>query len=371
MTVFEFEGFSFSRVEGLRRGSTQIPIGPGGRLLLDHLLRTRGRPTPSDELTRLLWEAFGSKSTASNALANEIYKLRQALGDTKKPWRFIDNYPGRGYEFIAPVDEVASARTGDASGAQSAAAVEVATPDDDHDGLAGEPPSRRAAIFTLPLGIVAYEAVALVTEVAQAWDVLGKRAVEFAAISAAPLYAMCVASLMLQARLFRRGFRQASLFVGTLLTLSSVVMFWAATLPLLPWESTVFAIFGTMVAPTGFFKSGAIYGVVLCVGFVVVPLQNVLMIDARYPTPFLSPKVLAAVALLLFFISGAGSLLLVTALRPTSYAGLFSLLVLVRFVVFWIVACGAILWYANAAATRHTQSAGRPKLSASGISPPG
>ncbi|HSQ98871.1 MAG TPA: winged helix-turn-helix domain-containing protein [Sphingomicrobium sp.] len=88
-------------------------IGPVGPIRLGnkayHVLLTlaglRGRLLTKEELFESVWDGT---IVSESALTSVIKELRRALGDESRNPRFIESVYGRGYRFIAPVNEVAS-----------------------------------------------------------------------------------------------------------------------------------------------------------------------------------------------------------------------------------------------------------------------
>jgi len=105
--VYEFEEFRLdAKSHRLFRRETGelVPLTPKAVEVLLFLVRHAGRVLSKDELLEAVWEnSFVEESN----LSQTIFVLRKTLGeDTKKP-RFILTAPNRGYQFIAPVREIA------------------------------------------------------------------------------------------------------------------------------------------------------------------------------------------------------------------------------------------------------------------------
>lgn len=101
---FEFRGF---RVDTARRRA----LGPDGEALklrprefdtLVVLLRSAGEVVSKDELLAAVWP---DTVVEENNLNQAISRLRQVLGDDRKDPRFIATITGRGYQFVAPVQD--------------------------------------------------------------------------------------------------------------------------------------------------------------------------------------------------------------------------------------------------------------------------
>jgi len=93
----------------------EIPVPLGGRAfdILMALVDRRSEVVSKDDLMRRVW---GGQVVEDNTLAVHLSALRKALGDGK---RYIGTVPGRGYQFVAPVEAVREA---------AAPSLEVASP---------------------------------------------------------------------------------------------------------------------------------------------------------------------------------------------------------------------------------------------------
>ena len=70
------------------------------------LVQNRGRLVKKDELLSEVWR---STTVEEANLTQTIFSLRKVLGDRPRDHRFIATVPGCGYQFVAPVDEMAVA----------------------------------------------------------------------------------------------------------------------------------------------------------------------------------------------------------------------------------------------------------------------
>jgi predicted ATPase/DNA-binding winged helix-turn-helix (wHTH) protein len=102
--AFQFEAFEYdpSSCRLLREGEA-LPLQPR---VLDALALFLDRPgdlVARDELMTALWpDTF----VTDNSLEQVISKLRRALGDTRRPRRFVESALGRGYRFLPAVTRV-------------------------------------------------------------------------------------------------------------------------------------------------------------------------------------------------------------------------------------------------------------------------
>jgi pimeloyl-ACP methyl ester carboxylesterase/DNA-binding winged helix-turn-helix (wHTH) protein len=86
----------------LRRAGRLRPVEPQVFDLLAVLIRERRRVVPKEELLDTIW---GNRFVSESALTSRIKAARQAIGDDGRSQRLIRTAHGRGYQFVAPVDE--------------------------------------------------------------------------------------------------------------------------------------------------------------------------------------------------------------------------------------------------------------------------
>ena len=102
-TIYEFPPF---RIEPARRrllrDGEPVQLTPKAFDTLLVLLRNRERVVDNEEALRLVWpDAHGEASS----LAQNVFALRKALGDSPEGSQFIATIPRRGYRFVAEVRE--------------------------------------------------------------------------------------------------------------------------------------------------------------------------------------------------------------------------------------------------------------------------
>jgi DNA-binding winged helix-turn-helix (wHTH) protein len=102
-TAYEFEGYRLEPSgRRLSKDGRVVPLTPRTFDTLLALVRNRGRVLATDEALRLVWpDASGEESS----LAQNVFALRKALGDTSDAPRFVEAVPPVGYRFVAEVRE--------------------------------------------------------------------------------------------------------------------------------------------------------------------------------------------------------------------------------------------------------------------------
>src|SRR5689334_11473458 len=91
------------RIE-LRRVGQIVDLEPQVFDVLSYLLRHRERVVPKAELFDQIW---GNRFVSESALSSRVKSARRAVGDTGRDQRVIKTIYGRGYRFVADVNEKA------------------------------------------------------------------------------------------------------------------------------------------------------------------------------------------------------------------------------------------------------------------------
>lgn len=95
----------------LRRAGVRQPIEPQVFAVLVHLIRHRHRVVTKDELFDAVWE---TRFVSESALTSRVKSVRRAVGDDGQLQRVIQTAHGRGYRFVASVEEVDGEADGEA-----------------------------------------------------------------------------------------------------------------------------------------------------------------------------------------------------------------------------------------------------------------
>ena len=136
---FLFDGFCLDPgALELRQSGAVVDIPPLALDLLVYLVLNRDRVVSKDELFNTLW---AGSAVSENALAQGVWAARRAVCDTGGAQRVIKNVRGRGYRFVAQLEEPAG------EGARTVASASQAWPRRESDvaqckpgGLIGRAP---------------------------------------------------------------------------------------------------------------------------------------------------------------------------------------------------------------------------------------
>ena len=129
---YRFGGFILDpdRFELLRDGAP-VPVEPQVLQLLLHLVRNRERMVSKDEIVEFIWNG---RAISDASISSRVSLARGAIGDDGERQDLIRTVHGRGFRFVAPVQEVQT-RGAEASPAEPSA----------------RPVSQKPSIAVLPL----------------------------------------------------------------------------------------------------------------------------------------------------------------------------------------------------------------------------
>ncbi len=110
---FEFGEFRLDTIERrLMRGEKTISLTPKAFEMLRLLVENEGHLLGKDRLMEELW---ADTYVDENNLADNVSKIRNALGDSRKEPKYIETVSGHGYRFIAKVVAVEAEKPQDSS----------------------------------------------------------------------------------------------------------------------------------------------------------------------------------------------------------------------------------------------------------------
>ena len=111
--VTRFYDFGNFRVDALRRtflrDGQPVPLAPKAFEMLLALVERHGKIFSKDDLIRRVWP---DTTVEENNLTVIISHLRKVVGENPNEHRYIVTIPGKGYRFVAPVNEVAQEEGG-------------------------------------------------------------------------------------------------------------------------------------------------------------------------------------------------------------------------------------------------------------------
>jgi predicted ATPase/DNA-binding winged helix-turn-helix (wHTH) protein/class 3 adenylate cyclase len=139
----------------LHRAGNPVPLRPKPFEVLSYLLAHRDRIVPKDELLAHLW---AGRFVGDSTLNSCIKEVRRAIGDSGAVPHLLRTVRGRGYRFIAPVEELPNDESGTMVGTpQSRTDTVLMLLQDAHD-MAPVPPLQGAGVE--PDGRAALDATA-------------------------------------------------------------------------------------------------------------------------------------------------------------------------------------------------------------------
>lgn len=146
--VYEFDGF---RVDPVRRrllkAGELVSLTPKAFSILLALLENRGLVMEKEELIQRVWpDTFVTEAN----LTQNISSLRKALGERANDHRYVVTVPGRGYSFVAQVNEVTLDSTGEFTLARDFPAFATTPPPQPPQLLPAQPPALAPAPVSPP-----------------------------------------------------------------------------------------------------------------------------------------------------------------------------------------------------------------------------
>ncbi|MCB1470106.1 MAG: winged helix-turn-helix domain-containing protein, partial [Rhizobiaceae bacterium] len=87
----------------LTRGANLVPVEPQVVAFLVHLVRHRDRLVLKDEIVDAVW---GGRAVSDASISSRVRSARKAVGDDGESQTVIRTVHGRGFRFVAAVDEV-------------------------------------------------------------------------------------------------------------------------------------------------------------------------------------------------------------------------------------------------------------------------
>src|ERR1700719_4029840 len=99
----------------LWRSENRVSLTPKAFDVLRYLVEHAERLVTQDEILEALWP---DTYVNPEVIKKYILEIRKALGDRHEKPEFIETFPRRGYQFVAPVNEL-EARSSDTSGGET------------------------------------------------------------------------------------------------------------------------------------------------------------------------------------------------------------------------------------------------------------
>ena len=95
----------------LWNGEDRVPLTPKAFDVLRYLVEHADRLVTQDEILGALWPEI---YVNAEVIKKYVLEIRKALGDRHEKPEFIETFPRRGYQFVAPVTEGSAAGPSDA-----------------------------------------------------------------------------------------------------------------------------------------------------------------------------------------------------------------------------------------------------------------
>ena len=100
----------------LWKGEDRVALTPKAFDVLRYLVEHADRLVTQDEILEAVWP---DTYVNPEVIKKNILGIRKALGDRHEKPEFIETFPRRGYQFVAPVNELDAKRSSDTSGSET------------------------------------------------------------------------------------------------------------------------------------------------------------------------------------------------------------------------------------------------------------
>jgi DNA-binding winged helix-turn-helix (wHTH) protein len=374
---FEFESFRLDVGRRLLlRDGQPVKLTPKVFDILLVLVERRGQVVEMDELMKAVWR---DTHVSEGTLRQDVLVLRRALDDTVKPHSYIVTIPGNGYCFVAEVIERKGNGKGDSTGV-----LQMHGP---AEGLKSDQPPGELAVASgisskleLPFGghlwhaliacglYAALYAVGLMAEIAYQFDRYGRAGLLISLATCCWILLTSLAGLAADWKLTLAGSRKG-LAASVIVFLLAAGMLFAGACLFLPSEPITQLNWQPYTAQAAYLKDIA-YFLILETLFLLPPFHFVVAMQRELqmgrhgaalellsghrhgiaPWGAIFPR-FWVLALVLAVIVGISVFLhhnLMSNLKPGPYMNLFSNLILVRLILYYVLAGECLAWYYQA-----------------------
>jgi DNA-binding winged helix-turn-helix (wHTH) protein len=365
--IYEFNGWTLNPASRLlTRNGAAVDLPPKAFDILVFFVKSEEQLLSKDEILNEVWP---DSSVEEGNVAWNVSQLRKVLGDDRKTPSYIQTVSGYGYRFIAKVcvleqeSSVSSLATG-VPQAQTPASGQT-TPEELIES-ANEwwriplCSLGRHSIFiatsAVSYGLLFWIAVTL--EIAYRFDLYA-----FQSLKVGPplmiINTLALIGALVTARKQLSKGKRGGLFKGiTLLVCGVMVSTWLTSM-YLPNTPITLSNHQAQPAFAAFLKNAVLYFLPLSILFLLMPFYVVAAIELKakkvishlpIDAVFARPRSLALILGVAIIYSLVTTFYLVDHLQTGPYHGLFVSLVFIRFITYFGLGLGSLLWYKGALA---------------------
>jgi DNA-binding winged helix-turn-helix (wHTH) protein len=320
------------------------------------LLRKPNEIVSYEELRDQVWPEFKDVEAAKRTMRETKRSLDQLLGDvTNRPKVIIETVSGKGYRLNGTVTS---------SLEKSTAYLDLKKP-----GVTSDPlpplvlPTRQILVASVVYGLMYVDALLL--EIAYQWDVYGSKALRLAPIVFGWVTTTSVVALALDWRFTERGRRFGLLFSASLFAVSALLVY-LRLLAFLPPDPVTEAVFQASTGQAAYLKNIGFYFLPLAIAFLLIPFHTVSLLSREmqlgnceeildaFSHPhrmtsdvglLISTRLLGLVLLAAGITSLALTYRLFDNLKPSPYLNWFSILAIVRVLLYFGFGAVCLTWY--------------------------
>ena len=308
------------------------------------------------ELRDQVWPEVRDVEAAKGRMRETKRSLDQLLGDiTKRPRTLIDTVSGKGYKFNGHV--ISSLNH---AGTVSNSSTPTISP---------APPSvQKVPLVQILLASTVYGLMyvdALLLEIAFQWNNYGEKALWFSPFVFGWVSVTSITALLLDWRLTQQGKSSGLVLSIGIVALSAVVVY-VSLLPFLPNGPITQSLLRTSTAQAAYLKNIGLYFVPLTIAFLLIPFHTIAVLRRevrlgscdRIVDAFSHPNRVASGIGLLISVRLLGLVLLAAAitslaltyrlfdnLEVSPYLNLFSILAIVRLLLYFGFGAECLVWY--------------------------
>lgn len=320
------------------------------------LLRKPNELVSYQELRDQVWPEVKDVEAAKGRMRETKRSLDQLLGDiTKRRRALIDTVSGKGYKLNA---HVISSLNGEGSVANSFTSTIIPAP------TSGQKvPLAQILMASTVYGLMYVDALLL--EIAFQWNNYGEKALWFSPFVFGWVSITSITALLLDWRLTQQG-KSSGLILSTGIIALSAVAVYVSLLPFLPNGPITQSALRASTAQAAYLKNVGLYFVPLTIAFLLIPFHtiSVLRREVRFGSceriveAFSHPNRVASGIGLLISVRLLGLVLFAAAitslaltyrlfdnLEASPYLNLFSILAIVRLLLYFGFGAECLVWY--------------------------
>jgi len=369
---YEFDGFVLDTVRRtLLLNGEPRPLASRGFDLLRALVESRERTVSKTELIDQVWKV---PSVTDNTFNVTLSNVRRALGESGRVPQYVIRMP-EGYRFVADVREVRSVAVPSTEEGQSPHGEPIQDNRRPEEGEARNTAvdfprwsqtltSYRWHIFLASTLYALMYTDALLLEIAYKWDTYGSAALKLSPAIFTWILISSVVALMLCRRWANLG-NSTSLVFTVAIFVTAAALLYCALIFFLPSTAVTEAWFQASTGQAAYLKNICFYFLPLAIVFLLIPFHSISVLDREVrrgnccivmkilPTPaqstsfglFIPSRALGWILFVAAIVSLLLTYRLFDNLKDGPYQNLFSILAILRVMLYFGFGAECLAWY--------------------------